>query len=276
MLEYFAVPSSSCCTSSCAVDAQRLGAAVDVEAVPRLVLHLGDEAHLAPQARRARDPVPLGQHADDLGVGVLRHHPDELAPVALRHPVLGLDRLAGGDARLERGDERRIVRGDGRFLLHVAESISQNGGGLDNRRPGCYLPRMTNPDRVLDRGRRHRRPYSCATASPPCRSTTPRAIRSPAPCSRGSPAKSRRSGANPRRPRDRAAQRRRRPVLRGRIVRRACGDRDARGRQGVLQRVLARDPRDDPRAAVRARARAGQGGRAAAWASSRPRTTASP
>ena len=101
MLEYFALPSSSCWTSSCAVDAERLGAAIDVEPVAGLVLHLGDQRHLAAQVRRARDPVALRQHADDLGVRVLRHHPRELLAVALRHPVLRLDALAARDARLE-------------------------------------------------------------------------------------------------------------------------------------------------------------------------------
>ena len=117
MLEYLALPASSWSTSSCAVDAERLGAAVDVEAVARLVLHLGDERHLPLQRRRAGDPVAFGQHAHDLGMRVLGHHPDELLPVALGHPVLGLDRLAGGDPRLESGVER-VLGMVGCLLLH--------------------------------------------------------------------------------------------------------------------------------------------------------------
>ena len=45
--------------------------------------------------------LPFGQHADDLGMRVLRHHPHELLAVALGHPVLGLDRFARGDSSLE-------------------------------------------------------------------------------------------------------------------------------------------------------------------------------
>ena len=103
MLEYFALPVEQLVDELGAIDAERLGAAIDVEAVAGLVLHLGDQRHLALEARRAGDPVAFGQHADDLGVRVLRHHPDELRAVALGHPVLRLDGLAGGDSRLERG-----------------------------------------------------------------------------------------------------------------------------------------------------------------------------
>src|SRR5215213_5209821 len=92
-----------------AIDTEGLGAAVDVEAVARLVLYLGQERDLPPQAWRARDPVPLGEHADDLRVRVLRHHADELPAVALGHPVLRLDALPRGDARLEGGHLGRIV-----------------------------------------------------------------------------------------------------------------------------------------------------------------------
>ena len=91
------------------IDAERLGAAVDVEAVARFVLHLGEQRHLAPKIWRARDPVAFRQHADDLGVRVLRHHPDQLLAVALRHPVLGLDAFAARNARFEFSDPSRIV-----------------------------------------------------------------------------------------------------------------------------------------------------------------------
>src|SRR5690349_3283428 len=49
-----------------AIDAERLRSAVDVEAVAGFVLYLGQERHLPSERRRARDPVPLGQHAHDL------------------------------------------------------------------------------------------------------------------------------------------------------------------------------------------------------------------
>jgi len=92
-----------------AVDAQRFGAAVDVEAVARFVLHLGDEHHFASQGRRTGDPVSLGQHAHHFGVRMLRHHPDELLAIALGHPVLGLDGLVARDARHELLESLRIL-----------------------------------------------------------------------------------------------------------------------------------------------------------------------
>ena len=84
------------------VDAERLRAAIDVETVARFVLNLRQQRHLAPQRWRARNPIPFRQHADDLGVRMLRHHAHQLAPVPLRHPVFRLDGLAGGHPRLER------------------------------------------------------------------------------------------------------------------------------------------------------------------------------
>ncbi len=86
-----------------AADAQRFGGVVEVLAVPCLVLHLGQQHHLAPQIGRAGDPRPFGQHADDLAVGVLRDHADELFAVGVGHPVARLDLLAAGDAGFEVG-----------------------------------------------------------------------------------------------------------------------------------------------------------------------------
>ncbi len=66
-----------------------------------LVLHLGHEDGLALQRRGPGDPVALGLHADDLGVGVLCDLADEVLPVALGHPIGGLDLLLGVDDRLK-------------------------------------------------------------------------------------------------------------------------------------------------------------------------------
>ena len=68
---------------------------------------------------------------------MLRHHPHELPAVALGHPVLRLDALAGGDARLEGGDLRRIVRaGGGRVCVIGIDSSSDAASGLGrNARP---------------------------------------------------------------------------------------------------------------------------------------------
>ena len=51
--------------------------------------------------RGAGDPVALGLHADDLGVGVLGDLADQRLPVLLRHRVAWLDPLVGGDERIE-------------------------------------------------------------------------------------------------------------------------------------------------------------------------------
>ena len=101
MLEYFALPVEQLVDQLGARDAERLGRAVQVGAVAALVLHLGDQDRLAQQRGRARDPVALRQHADDLGMGVLRDLPDQRLAVGLGHPVLGLDLLLGVDPRLE-------------------------------------------------------------------------------------------------------------------------------------------------------------------------------
>ncbi len=66
-----------------------------------LVLDLGDQDRLAQERGRARDPVAFRQHADDLGMGVLRDLADQRPAVGLGHPVLGLDLLFGIDPRLE-------------------------------------------------------------------------------------------------------------------------------------------------------------------------------
>src|SRR6516165_5944439 len=84
-----------------AVDAKRLGGRVQVQAMARLVLDLGDEDGLAAQAGCPGDPVALGLHADDLGVSVLGDLPDEGLAVGVRHPVPGLDALVGRDELVE-------------------------------------------------------------------------------------------------------------------------------------------------------------------------------
>ena len=61
-----------------ATDAQRLCGTVEVQAVTALVLHLGQQDGLAPQRRRAGDPVALGLHADHLGMRVLRNLPQQV------------------------------------------------------------------------------------------------------------------------------------------------------------------------------------------------------
>ncbi|CPM42962.1 Uncharacterised protein [Bordetella pertussis] len=83
-------------------NAQRLGRAVEIQAVPGLVLHLGQQDRLALERRRAGDPVALGQHADDLGMGVLGNLAHQGLAIGLGHPVLGFDAHPVVDTALER------------------------------------------------------------------------------------------------------------------------------------------------------------------------------
>src|SRR5690606_41452095 len=66
-------------------DALPICRGVQVQPVPRLVLHLGEQDRLAPQRRGAADPRALRLHADDLGVGVL-------SDLAHERPAVRLDR----------------------------------------------------------------------------------------------------------------------------------------------------------------------------------------
>ena len=88
--------------------AQRFGGGVEVEAVAALVLHLGEQRRLAPQAGRAGDPVALRKHADDLGMRVLADLADQRAAIGGGHPVVGFDARLSVDARLELRLERGL------------------------------------------------------------------------------------------------------------------------------------------------------------------------
>ena len=91
--------------------AEGLGGAVEVQAVARLVLHLGHQDRLAAQRGRAGDPVGLRLHADDLGVGVLGHLADEGGPVGVRHPVARLDPGVRGHRRVESRQQGVLLTG---------------------------------------------------------------------------------------------------------------------------------------------------------------------
>src|SRR6266567_4018068 len=114
-------------------DAERFRRRVEVEAVARLVLHLGHQDRLALQARRSRDPVALWQHADDLRVRVLRDLPDQGPPIGLGHPVLGLDLDVGIDALLEGPLLRR----------HLVEAAELLRSGIDHLRVHRLYPPAT-------------------------------------------------------------------------------------------------------------------------------------
>jgi hypothetical protein len=71
--------------------------------VAGLVLHLGEQDRLAAQRRGTGDPVALGLHTDDLGVGVLGDLADQGLAVLLRHPVARLDPVVARDRLVELG-----------------------------------------------------------------------------------------------------------------------------------------------------------------------------
>ena len=133
MLEYLAAPDEQLRDQRLARHPEGLGGAVEVHAVAALVLHLGDEHGLAAQRRRARDPVALGQHADDLRMRVLGDLPDQGLPVGLRHPVLRLDLLLRIDARLEaRGAASGIALRRNRLAALAVQPL-----GVHGNRSGC-------------------------------------------------------------------------------------------------------------------------------------------
>ena len=104
--------------------------------MPALILHLRQQRRLAPQGRRARDPVALRQHADDFGMRVLADLADQRAAIGLRHPVVRLDALLGIDARLEavRGFAGVDGAGWGVECLTVHGYSGQKSGFIASRR----------------------------------------------------------------------------------------------------------------------------------------------
>src|ERR1039458_6875599 len=98
-----------------AADAESLGGAVQISAVAALVLYFGDQNGFAQQGGRARDPIPLRQHADNLGMGVLRDLADQGGAVSRRHPVLRLDLFFPLDACLEMPLPRHVISRRGRI-----------------------------------------------------------------------------------------------------------------------------------------------------------------
>ena len=100
---------------------ERLRGTIKILAMTGLILNLGEQDRLAPQGRRARDPVALGQHADNFAVGVLADLADQRTAVGLGHSVLDLDKLVRCNARLECSEKCRIFgyRYRGNILGHL-------------------------------------------------------------------------------------------------------------------------------------------------------------
>ena len=107
--EYLALPLMQRLDHLLAAGAERLRRAIKVEAVPGLVLHLGEQDRLAPKRRRAADPIAFGKHADDLAMRMLADLPGQRPPIGLGHPILGLDELVRRDPRLERFEELGVL-----------------------------------------------------------------------------------------------------------------------------------------------------------------------
>ncbi len=146
--------------------AERLARGVEVEPVPGLVLHLGQQDRLAAQRRRPGDPVALGLHPDDLGVGVLGDLADQRLAVLLRHPVARLDPLVARDGLVEL--RLQLGVGEGHPVLRTC---------LLTDRSGISLPHMGDSTPLLESY------ANGAGSAPPTRaprsSTPPPARRSP-------------------------------------------------------------------------------------------------
>ena len=115
-------------------DVQGFGGGVEVEAVAGFVLHFGEQGGLAAEAGGAGDPVALGQHADDFGVGVLADLADQGAAIGGGHPVVGFDAVFGVDAGLEAGEGSGVLGAGGGFAR--VEGLGVHGGGYI----GCGAP----------------------------------------------------------------------------------------------------------------------------------------
>src|SRR5579864_57723 len=89
--------------------ADRLGDAVQQHAVTDLVLDLRGERHLAGERRRARNPLPLGQRAHDLGVGVHLDQAKRLEAILLGHPLARFNLVAGCDPGGEALEPYRLI-----------------------------------------------------------------------------------------------------------------------------------------------------------------------
>jgi hypothetical protein len=74
--------------------AEILDDAIDELRMADLVLDLRGQGELALQGRRAQDPLSLGEDAHQLRVAVHLDELDQLRPVVVRHPVVGLDLAA--------------------------------------------------------------------------------------------------------------------------------------------------------------------------------------
>ena len=101
---------------------------------------------------------------DDLGVGVLRHHTDELLPISIGHPVLGLDRLACRDPRLELGDRVRARHGIVSCKLPLSGPLTRQLRAA--RPPGR---RVASPLQKLPLSRPMVRQVHCSTSQRMCR-----------------------------------------------------------------------------------------------------------
>ena len=101
--------------------AEVLGHPIQQLGVADLVLDLAGERQLPAQRRRPHDPVSLGEHAHQLGVGVHLDELEDRGAVLVRHPVVRLDLAAGADV----GEEG--VRVPGRIPGPAVQGLDRIG-----------------------------------------------------------------------------------------------------------------------------------------------------
>ena len=91
--------------------AEGLRRRIEIQTVPRLILHLRHQDRLPVKRRGPADPIPLGLHPDDLRVSVLGDLADQGVSIGIRHPIGRLYLLLGGHDDIEAlfgGHHRRI------------------------------------------------------------------------------------------------------------------------------------------------------------------------
>ena len=99
-----------------------------------LVLDLGRQGQLAPERRRAEDPLALRQDAHQLRVGVHLDEAQHAGPVLVGHPVVRLDLATVRDVRLE-GGISFVVR-ERLVVVRQAEALRRREDRVERKRVG--------------------------------------------------------------------------------------------------------------------------------------------
>ncbi len=152
--------------------AQVLGHPVQELGVADLVLDLGREGQLALEGRGPQDPLPLGQHAHQLGVGVHLDEPADGPAVLLGHPVGRLHLATRGDVPVELLSTDSPRRSPARSSVPLAVPGALPGRARRSARPGrrgrAARPAGTSGrSRSWPRGRRRRPAWGRARPARP-------------------------------------------------------------------------------------------------------------